>query len=250
MAEIKPRKINNTKSTLTTSTTVEKPKRGRKSKNITDENIQQDNNIQQDLDTVISDTPKITTDDIPIIVDEPKNIIIDVEKNLDIEPHTLINSNTTNINNSVNGDRIDEERFKMINSKYKELSDDDLASLLFIRFKNTGNPLAKHALVIHRTLNNPINYDKFIKNLKNEDGNYENNNHNNRNYNNNNNYNNDYNDGTGYRKKYNKNVNGYSNGTTNVNTNNHDENNYENKNNYENRNKYYKKINSSFSNNL
>ena len=56
---------------------------------------------------------------------------------------------------------IDEDKYKKIDTeKLGEFKDDDLACILFTRFKQAGNFLMKEALVIHRTLENPSNYNK------------------------------------------------------------------------------------------
>jgi len=43
----------------------------------------------------------------------------------------------------------------------KEFSNDDLACVLFTRFKESNNPLLKDALIIHRALEDPTNYNKL-----------------------------------------------------------------------------------------
>ncbi len=53
---------------------------------------------------------------------------------------------------------IDIDKYKQINdNKLKEFSDDDLACVLFTRFKESSNPLFKNALVIHRELSTNTN---------------------------------------------------------------------------------------------
>lgn len=56
---------------------------------------------------------------------------------------------------------VDETKYKKLdNEKLKEFTDDDLACVLFTRFKESGNFLLKEALIIHRALNDPENYNK------------------------------------------------------------------------------------------
>jgi len=56
---------------------------------------------------------------------------------------------------------IDEIKYKQLdNDKLTEFSNDDLACVLFTRFKSSGNFLMKEALIIHRALEDPINYNK------------------------------------------------------------------------------------------
>jgi hypothetical protein len=56
---------------------------------------------------------------------------------------------------------IDEDKYKKIDTeKLVDFTDDDLACILFTRFKEAGNFLMKEALIIHRTLENPSNYNK------------------------------------------------------------------------------------------
>ena len=51
------------------------------------------------------------------------------------------------------------EKYNKINSELSKYSDDDLASVLFVRFKNSENFLLKEALIIHRSLIDPMNYN-------------------------------------------------------------------------------------------
>ncbi len=54
-------------------------------------------------------------------------------------------------------DHIDEEKFiKMDEKQFSKITNDELACILFIRLKKSGNPLSRDALHIHRTLINPI----------------------------------------------------------------------------------------------
>lgn len=56
---------------------------------------------------------------------------------------------------------IDIDRFKKLdNERLKEFTDDDLACVLFTRFKESGNFLLKEALIIHRALEDSNNYNK------------------------------------------------------------------------------------------
>lgn len=56
---------------------------------------------------------------------------------------------------------IDIEKYKKLdNEKLKEFTDDELACVLFTRFKETENFLLKEALIIHRALEDPENYNK------------------------------------------------------------------------------------------
>ena len=50
-------------------------------------------------------------------------------------------------------------------SKFSQISNTDLTSLLFLRLLNSGNPLAKYVISIHRALIDPINYN--LQNLEN-----------------------------------------------------------------------------------
>ena len=53
---------------------------------------------------------------------------------------------------------IDENKYNNLDKeKFSELSDDDLACILFTRFKNSSNPLIREALIIHRTLSEQKN---------------------------------------------------------------------------------------------
>lgn len=59
---------------------------------------------------------------------------------------------------------IDLNKYKQIdNDKLKEFTDDDLACVLFTRFKESGNFLLKEALIIHKTLEEPSNYNRHIE---------------------------------------------------------------------------------------
>lgn len=56
---------------------------------------------------------------------------------------------------------IDVNKYKELdNKRLKEFSNDDLACVLFTRFKESNNPLLKEALIIHRALEDPSNYNK------------------------------------------------------------------------------------------
>ena len=55
---------------------------------------------------------------------------------------------------------IDINKYKELDNKeLKEFSNDDLACILFTRFKESNNPLLKEALIIHRALEDPSNYN-------------------------------------------------------------------------------------------
>jgi hypothetical protein len=57
-------------------------------------------------------------------------------------------------------------KYKELDNKgLKEYSDDDLACVLFTRFKESNNPLLKEALIIHRVLEDPLNYNKSTNNV-------------------------------------------------------------------------------------
>ena len=84
------------------------------------------------------------------------------------------NKSTIKFNNQLNQSEekyININKFKELdkeldNEKLKEFTDDDLACVLFSRFKESGNFLLKEALIIHRTLEDPENYNKStIKSL-------------------------------------------------------------------------------------
>lgn len=64
------------------------------------------------------------------------------------------NNFVNNINFSFNSKLIDEDKYNKMNLELLKYSDDDLASVLFVRFKKSGNYLLKDALKIHRNLNN------------------------------------------------------------------------------------------------
>ena len=96
-----------------------------------------------------------------------------------IQPTKLIKStirklsSQTNLTNQIN--YIDENKYKQMDlDKLKEFSNDDLACVLFTRFKESGNFLMKEALIIHRALENPENYNK-ISNSEEKKTNYKNN---------------------------------------------------------------------------
>lgn len=56
---------------------------------------------------------------------------------------------------------IDIDKFKELdNDKLKEFTNDELACVLFTRFKESDNSLLKEALIIHRVLQDPENYNK------------------------------------------------------------------------------------------
>jgi len=56
---------------------------------------------------------------------------------------------------------VDTNKYKELDNKgLKEFSDDDLACVLFTRFKESNNPLLKEALIIHRALEDNSNYNK------------------------------------------------------------------------------------------
>ena len=67
---------------------------------------------------------------------------------------------------------IDINKFKKLdNDKLKEFTDDELACVLFTRFKESNNFLLKEALIIHRALEEPENYNittKYYNNDKNK----------------------------------------------------------------------------------
>lgn len=66
-------------------------------------------------------------------------------------------------NNKYNESKyIDINKYKEFdNEKLKKISSDDLACVLFTRFKELNNPLLKEALIIHRALEEPTNYNKL-----------------------------------------------------------------------------------------
>jgi len=66
---------------------------------------------------------------------------------------------------------IDEEKYNKIDlEELSKYTDDDLACVLFTRFKKSNNFLLKEALIIHRTINDPTNYynknNNFIDKFK------------------------------------------------------------------------------------
>jgi hypothetical protein len=71
-------------------------------------------------------------------------------------------SSTTIQTNQQNESRyIDINKYKELDNKgLKEFSNDDLTCVLFTRFKESNNPLLKEALIIHRALEDPYNYNK------------------------------------------------------------------------------------------
>ena len=96
-------------------------------------------------------------------------------KKNNIIKNSYTNTNSiTNTNTNTNTKYIDEEKYNKINLELDKYSDDDLASVLFVRFKNSSNFLLKQALIIHRTLIDPINYNKksFEKKILNEKKNF------------------------------------------------------------------------------
>jgi hypothetical protein len=84
---------------------------------------------------------------------EKKNI------NNSIKNDKLTNTNG-NYNKKVITNPIDENKYNELDiNRLSDLTDDDLACVLFTRFKNSNNQLIKEALIIHRTL---IKSDKTI----------------------------------------------------------------------------------------
>ena len=101
---------------------------------------------------------------------------------------------------------IDIEKYKKVDTEFfSNFSDDDLACILFTRFKISNNYLIKEALTIHRTLMKPENFSIRRNNTNNTN----NTNYNNRNYNNTNNNNTNYNNrnNTNYNNRNNTNYN-------------------------------------------
>lgn len=72
--------------------------------------------------------------------------------------NVLTKKNNKPIEKIHRGNFIDEIKYNNINTeKFLEYSDDDLACILFTRFKNSSNSLLKEALIIHKTLNGLLN---------------------------------------------------------------------------------------------
>jgi len=93
----------------------------------------------------------------------------DVEQAFITEPKILQNAYK-------NPKYIDVNKYEKISSiELDKYSNDDLASVLFIRFRKDDNPLAKLALEIHRTIINVKNKDfskQTTQNLQTEQRNY------------------------------------------------------------------------------
>ena len=125
---------------------------------------------------------------------------VDVEKNLDVEKYVDVEKNVDMYRNEVNLKNIsfdknnisknlsedNEENFlekpqnfktnskfyihedhylNLDKTKFSEYSNTDLTSLLFLRLLNSGNPLAKFVISIHRALVDPVNSN--LQNLEN-----------------------------------------------------------------------------------
>jgi len=93
-----------------------------------------------------------------------KNEKENIKKNQDnnmTNPNNLKKQNyQSESNTKIISSLINEEKYNLMNSQLSGYSDDDLASVLFMRFKNSGNFLIKEALIIHRTLEDSSNYNK------------------------------------------------------------------------------------------
>ena len=106
-------------------------------------------------------------------IEQPDVEQSDVEQPDVVEPKILQNLDK-------NRQYIDVDKYKKISSiELDKYSNDDLASVLFIRFRKDDNPLAKLALEIHRTIINPFRIVKnkdfskqTIQNLQTEQRNY------------------------------------------------------------------------------
>ena len=81
------------------------------------------------------------------------------KENKELEKNTNI-CLTTNTKTNFNAKFIDEEKYNKMNLELLKYSDDDLASILFVRFKKSKNLLLKDALIIHKSL---VNYSNYIK---------------------------------------------------------------------------------------
>jgi hypothetical protein len=88
----------------------------------------------------------------------------EIEKKNIKQNNQLNQNNQSNQNNDKNENEkkfIDIDRFKKLdNEKLKQFTDNELACVLFTRFKESGNFLLKEALIIHRALEDPENYNK------------------------------------------------------------------------------------------
>ena len=120
------------------------------------------------------------------VVSKKKNTLID--NNRSHENNILIKNNRLNDNNRVINTNelryIDETKYNIIDKEQlTNLTDIDLASILFIRFKNSNNFLVKEALIIQRALLDPTNYNKKSNNYEKSNYNQKYNKSNNENHN-------------------------------------------------------------------
>ncbi len=86
-----------------------------------------------------------------------QNLEDDIEENMPEKPLHLKNNSKFYIS--------EEHYLNLDKSKFSQISNTDLTSLLFLRLLNSGNPLAKYVISIHRALIDPINYN--LQNLEN-----------------------------------------------------------------------------------
>lgn len=93
-----------------------------------------------------------------------KSIKLNLNKKPIQQPIHQTIQETQTIESKQNSKFIDEQKYKKLDEeKLKEFTDDDLACVLFTRFKESGNFLLKEALVIHRALQDPTNYNRQIE---------------------------------------------------------------------------------------
>lgn len=93
---------------------------------------------------------------------ETKSEVIIIESNIEELP----TENKTIFQNVFDSKKIDEQKYSELDKKICiNLSDSDIACILFKRFKDKGNPLLKQALIIHRVLADPMCYDREITKL-------------------------------------------------------------------------------------
>jgi hypothetical protein len=113
--------------------------------------------IEEKNNNIVNDTIFIKIIDNNSNENPTQNLDDDIEENMPEKPLHLKNNSKFYIS--------EEHYLNLDKSKFSQISNTDLTSLLFLRLLNSGNPLAKYVISIHRALIDPINYN--LQNLEN-----------------------------------------------------------------------------------
>jgi hypothetical protein len=139
-------------------------------KNTTEKNIRTSKNKKIEVEKNIVDITDVTKDENINFVNEVtlSKITIDdsnVNTNLNEDFEDTMPDKPLNLKTNSKFYICENHYLNLDKAKFSEISNTDLTSLLFLRLLNSGNPLAKFVISIHRALVDPVN-----SNLQNLEG--------------------------------------------------------------------------------